>query len=79
VVDFIVTTWARVICLKYMPKSEGADFGHTFQANHECPCYSYYITVPKANSLNANTSTPTGFFVYAHLKGPIMVMQQIML
>ena len=30
----------------------------------------------KANSFNANTSTTTGFFIYAYLKGPIMVMQQ---
>jgi len=33
----------------------------------------------KANSLNANTSMSTGFFICACLKGPIMVMQQVML
>ena len=48
------------------------DCRHTFQANHKCPCYSYYVTLPKANSLNANTNTITGFFIlYACLKGPL--------
>jgi len=47
-----------------------SDFGHTFQVNHKCPCYNYYVTLLKANSLNANTSTTTGFFIYADLKGP---------
>ena len=56
-----------------------SDFGHTFQANHECPCYSYYVTLPKANSLNAKMSTSTGFFLYVCLKGLIMVMQQVTL
>jgi len=56
-----------------------SDFGHTFQVNHMCPCYNYYATLPKANSLNANMSTTTGFFIYAHLKGPIMVTQKVTL
>ena len=55
------------------------DFGQTFQVNHKCPCYNYYVTLPKANSLNANMSTTTGFFIYACLKGLIMVMQQVTL
>jgi len=44
------------------PWAMPSDFGHTFQANHKCPCYSYYVT---ANSLNANasTSSSTGFFI----------------
>ena len=50
--------------------------GCTYQADHKCPCYNYYVTLPKANSLNANMSTTTGFFIYARLKGPIMVMHQ---
>ena len=50
--------------------------GCTYQADHKCPCYNYYVTLPKANSLNANMSTTTGFFIYARLKGLIMVMQQ---
>ena len=33
----------------------------------------------KANSLNANMSMSTGFFLCAWLKGPIMVMQQVTL
>ena len=45
-------------------------------ADHSCPCYNYYATLPKANSLNADMNTTTGFFIYALLKGPIMVMQQ---
>jgi len=55
------------------------DFGHTFWVNHKCPCYKYYVTLPKANSLNANMSTTTGFYIYARLKGAIMVMQQVTL
>ena len=57
--------------------TSAAGNGCTYQADHKCPCYNYhYATLPKANSLNANTSTPTEFFIYARLKGPIMVMQQ---
>ena len=33
----------------------------------------------EANSLTANTSTSTGFFLYACVKGVIMVMQQVTL
>jgi len=68
-------TWAQAICLKCMLKVQG----HTFWANHKCPCYNYYVTLPKANSLNANASTTTRFFKYARLKEPIMVMQQVTL
>ena len=35
-------------------------------------------TSVEANSLNANTSVSTGF-LYACLKGPVMVMQQVTL
>jgi len=31
------------------PKPEGA--GHTYQANHECPCYKYYVTLPRLIAL----------------------------
>jgi len=67
ILHFIVVTWARV-----RPPGNGC----TYQADHKCPCYNYYVTLPKANSLNANMSMITGFFIYVRLKGPIMVMQQ---
>ena len=61
------------------PRVLPEDCEHTFQANHKCQFYSYYVTLPKASSLNANTSTSTGFLIYAWLKGLIMVMQQVTL
>ena len=38
----IVVTWAREICLICMPEARG----HTYQANHERPCYKYYASLP---------------------------------
>ena len=26
------------------PRVQPEDWGHTFQANHKCPCYNYYVT-----------------------------------
>jgi len=26
-------------------------FGHTYQANHECSCYKYYVTLPRLIAL----------------------------
>ena len=57
------------------PKKQPKDCRHTFQANHaQVPML--YNTSVKDNSLNANmsTSTSTGFFIYACLKCPKMVM-----
>jgi len=56
-IQFTVVTWAQVVYLICTPVARE-------------PRYSYYATLPKANSLNANTTTTTGFFIYARLKGP---------
>jgi len=63
----ITVTWALVICLKCMPSVLGL---HPWTLGISC------LTLPKAN---ANTSMTTGFFIYACLKGSIMVMQQVTL
>jgi len=72
-VHFIVVTWPRVICLKCpSPRVQPED--------SRVPMLQLLSnTSVKANSLNANTSTTTGFFIYACRKGPIMVIQQVTL
>ena len=37
-----VVTQARVVCLICTPKARG----WTYQADHECLCYNYYVTLP---------------------------------
>ena len=32
-------------------RAQPKDCGHTFQANHKCPCYSYYVTIPRLIAL----------------------------
>ena len=64
------------------PRMQPEDCGSAFQVNYECPYYNYSVlcnTFVKANILNANTSTSTGFFTHACLKDLIMVMQQVTL
>ena len=41
------------------------------QANHECPCYKCYVTLPVR--LNANTRVISEFFIYTCLNNSIMV------
>ena len=45
-VHYIVVTWARVVYLIYVytqsTTAEGVIF-LTYQVNHECPCYNYYV------------------------------------
>ena len=62
------------------PKAQPEDCGHnTFQANHKCPFYSYYVTLPlRLIALMPIRVRPLGS-LYACPKGPIMVMQQVML
>ena len=28
------------------PRAQSEGCGHTYQANHECPCYKCYVTLP---------------------------------
>jgi len=55
-----------------------SSFGYTFQANHSCPCYNYYVTILRLIALMPIRVHPLGS-LYAYLKGPIMVMQQVTL
>ena len=45
----------------------------------QMPMLQLLCNTSKANDFNTNTSTSTGFFIYAFLRGPIMVMQQVTL
>jgi len=65
-IHFIVVTW--FVCARVLRAY--------ISGKLLVPMLQLLCNTSKANSLNANTSMSTGFFIYACLKGPIMVMQQ---
>ena len=67
VIHFIVVTWALVVCLTCTPVARVYISGRP-----QVPMLQLLCNTSKANSLNANTSMTTGFFIYARLKEPIM-------